>query len=60
MEGEPEIVVNQGGPVWPREEAYRYRLKAPTFAGQEDVEQFIQEFSDLVGITQGPPRVALI
>jgi len=42
------------------EEAYRYCLKAPTFTGREDVEQFIQMFSDVIDITQWPPRVALI
>jgi len=40
--------------------ADRYRLKAPTFAGNEDVEQFIMEFSDVMEITQWPPRVALL
>jgi len=44
----------------PGEEAYRYKLKAPTFTGQEDVEQFITEFSEVLAITKWPPRVALI
>jgi len=30
----------------------RCRLKAPLFTGNENVEQFIQEFSDVVAITQ--------
>jgi len=44
---------------WPRgKEAhrelpdYRYRLKAPVFTGNENMEQFIQEFSDVVAVTQ--------
>jgi len=28
----------------------RYRLKAPTFTGEEEVEQFIQEFSDVMEV----------
>jgi len=39
--------------------ADRYRLKAPTFTGKE-VEQLIQEFSDVMEVTQWPPRVALL
>jgi len=38
----------------------RYRLKAPTFTGEEEVEQFIQEFSDVMEVNQWPPRVALL
>jgi len=38
----------------------RYRLKAPTFTGEEAVEQFIQEFHDVMEVTQWPPRVALL
>jgi len=38
----------------------RYRLKAPTFTGEEEVEQFIQEFNDVMEVTQWPPRVALL
>jgi len=38
----------------------RYRLKAPTFTGEEAVEQFIQEFQDVMEVTQWPPRVALL
>jgi len=32
--------------------ADRYRLKAPTFTGKEEVEQFIQEFSGVMEVTQ--------
>jgi len=60
MEGERNIVVNPEELMQPGEEAYRHRLKAPVFTGLEDVEQFIQEFSEVIGITQWPPRVALI
>jgi len=60
MEGEPDIAVAPDGPMLQGEEAYRYRLKAPVFTGLEDVEQFIQEFSDVIDITQWPPKVALI
>lgn len=41
----------------------RYRLKGtppPVLTGNEDGEQFIQEFSDVVEVTQWPPRVALL
>jgi len=38
----------------------KYRLKAPTFTGDGDVEHFIQEFSDVADVTQWPPRVALL
>jgi len=38
----------------------RYRLKAPTFTSGEEVEQFIQEFNDVMEVTQWPPRVALL
>jgi len=31
--------------------ADRYRLKAPTFTGEEEVEQFIQELSDVMEVT---------
>jgi len=37
----------------------RYRLEAPTFTGEEEVEQFIQEFQEVLEIAQWPPRVAL-
>jgi len=40
--------------------AHRYRLKAPTFTGNEDVEQFIQEFSDVADVAQWSPKVALM
>lgn len=42
------------GPTLQGEEAYRYRLKAPTFTGLEDVERFIQEFKEVIDITQWP------
>jgi len=58
--GEREIVVASERLVQPGEEAYRYRLKAPVFTGLEDVEQFIQEFREVIDITQWPPRVAFI
>jgi len=38
----------------------RYRLKAPTFSGEEAVEQFIQGFQDVMEVAQWPPRVALL
>jgi len=38
----------------------RYWLKAPTFTGEEAVEQFIQEFQDVMEVAQWPPRVALL
>jgi len=38
----------------------RYRLKGPVFTGNENVKQFIQEFSDVVAVTQWPPHVALL
>jgi len=38
----------------------RYRLKAPTFTGEETVEKFIKEFQDMVEVAQWPPRVALL
>jgi len=34
--------------------------KSPIFTGNEDIEQFTKEFSDVVAITQWPPRVALL
>jgi len=60
IKGEPIYPVVQEGPAPPGEKAYRYCLKASTFTGQEDVKQFIHEFSDVLAITQWPPRVALI
>jgi len=39
---------------------HRYRLKALTFTGEEKVEQFIQEFNDVMEVTKWPPRVALL
>jgi len=38
----------------------KYRLKAPAFTGEEAVEQFIQEFQEVMEIAQWPPRVALL
>jgi len=38
----------------------RYQLEAPTFTGEEEVEQFIQEFQEVIEIAQWPPRVALL
>jgi len=60
IEGERNIVIAPEGLTQPGEEAYRYRLKAPVFTGLKDVEQFIQEFSEVIDITQWPPWVALI
>jgi len=60
IEGERDIVMAHERLIEPWEEAYRYRLKAPVCTGLEDVEQFIQEFSEVMEITQWPPRVALI
>jgi len=60
IEGELDIAVAPEAPVLQEEEVYRYRLKAPVFTGLEDVERFIQEFSEVIDITQWPPRVALI
>jgi len=45
----------------PRElNEYRYRLTAPTFTDEAEVEQFIQEFNDVMEVTKWPPRVALL
>jgi len=41
-------------------DADRYHLKAPTFTGEEEVEQFIREFGDVMEVVQWPPRVALL
>jgi len=63
-EGEPAALDAHRNPITQGEEANRklsgdkYRLKAPVFTGNEDVEQFIQEFGDVVGFSQWPPRVA--
>jgi len=38
----------------------RYQLEVPTFTGEEEVEQFIQEFQEVLEIVQWPPRVALL
>jgi len=60
IEGERDIGITPERLIQPWEEAYRYRLKAPVFMGLDDVEQFIQEFSEVIDITQWPPWVALI
>jgi len=46
-----------GGPTLPMD---RYHLRAPIFSGEEDVEQFITEFSDVAAICRWLPRVTLI
>jgi len=46
-----------GGPALPMG---RYHLRAPIFSGEEDVEQFITEFSDVAAICGWPNRVTLI
>jgi len=38
----------------------RYRFKAPTFTGEEEAEQFIQEFNDVMEVAEWPPRMALL
>jgi len=45
-----------------RRELYedKYQLEAPIFTGEEAVEQFIQEFQEVMEIAQWPPRVALL
>jgi len=48
---------NIGGPVLPMD---RYHLRAPIFSGEEDMEQFITEFSDVAAICRWPNRVSLI
>jgi len=40
-EGECNTIIAPGRLFQPGEEAYRYKLEAPTFTGVEDVEQFI-------------------
>jgi len=66
-EGEEDNVVIPVNPVVlvkvtvPRElNEGRYRLKAPTFTGEEKVKQFIREFQDVMEVTQWPPRVELL
>jgi len=46
-----------GGPALPMD---RYHLRAPIFSGEEDVEQFITEFSDVAAICRWPAGVTLI
>jgi len=38
----------------------KYQLKVPTFSGEEPVEQFVQEFQDVMEVTQWPPRISLL
>jgi len=38
----------------------KYHLPAPIFLGEDDVEQFITEFSDVVAICRWPTRITLI
>jgi len=59
-EGEHTTIVTPRRLFQPGEEAYKYRLEAPTFTGVEDIEQFILEFNETWSITQWPPRVALV
>jgi len=59
-EGESIPIVTPRRLPQPGEEAYKYRLKVPTFEGVEDIEQFILEFNETWAITQWPPRVALV
>jgi len=46
-----------GDPALPMD---RYHLRAPIFSGEEDVEQFITEVSDVAAICRWPNRVTLI
>jgi len=48
---------DKGGPALPMD---RYHLQAPIFSGEEDVEQFITEFSDVAASCRWPNRVTLI
>jgi len=50
--GELGVAVAPEAPALQEEEAYRYCLKVPVFTGLKDVEQFIQEFSEVIDITQ--------
>jgi len=59
-EGESTYIVTPRRLSQPGEEVHKYRLKVPTFAGIEDIEQFISEFNETWAITQWPPRVALV
>jgi len=66
IEGERDNNVVPRDPVIEKRGAHRelvadrYRLKSPTFTGNEEAEQFILEFSDVMEVTQWPPRVALL
>jgi len=46
-----------GGPALPMD---RYHLRAPIFSVEEDVEQFITEFSDVAAICRWPNQITLI
>jgi len=46
-----------GHPALPMD---RYHLRVPTFCGEEDVQQFIAEFSNVAAICRWPARVTLI
>jgi len=51
-EGESTTIVTPRRLFQPGEEAYKYKLKAPTFTGIEDIKQFISEFNETWAITQ--------
>jgi len=38
----------------------KYWLTVPTFSGEEPVEQFVQEFQDVMEVAQWPPQIALL
>jgi len=44
-EGERTTIVTPRRLFQPREEAYKYKLEAPTFTGIEDVDQFMQNLT---------------
>jgi len=46
-----------GGPALPMD---RYHLRTPFLSGEEDVKQFITEFSDVAAICRWPNRFTLI
>jgi len=49
--------VVRGGTRAPRENYEdRYRLTAPTFSGEEPVEQFVDEFQNVMEVAQWPPK----
>jgi len=65
-EGEPADPIVLETSVRRGEEAHKglsddkYHLIAPVFTGNEDIEKFIQKFSDVVAVTQWLPHVALL